>query len=673
MAETTKERLNKQFAQLESERQSFEPHWRELSDYINPRGSRFLTSEVNRNDRRNTRIIDSTGTMAARTLASGMMSGITSPARPWFRLATPDPEMMDYGPVKLWLEAVQNRMNDMFNKSNLYQSLPQLYGSLGTYSTGAMAVLEDDEDIIRTMPFPIGSYYLANSPRGSVDTCFRKFSMTVRQLVQEFGLNNVSESVKSMWEIGTYEKWIEVMHSVYPNIDRDTSKLDSKNKPFKSVYYEVGGDNDKLLRESGFDEFPIMAPRWEVNGEDVYGSSCPGMLALGPVKALQLLQKRKSQLIDKATNPPMVAPTSLKNQRASLLPGDITYIDQITGQDGFRPAYLVNPSTADLVADIQDTRQIINSAYFVDLFMMLQNINTRSMPVEAVIEMKEEKLLMLGPVLERLNDECLNPLIDRAFSMMVRKNMLPPPPDAMEGMPLKVEYISVMAQAQKSIGLSSLASTVNFIGQLAQAKPEALDKLNVDQAIDAFADMSSRYSSLSAGNAQNIIDAGGTGTDNTSIWLVVWGENTVHGIFPKGQKAGIQMEDKGQVTLEDANGGKYEGYRTHYKWDNGLALRDWRYVVRIANIDVSNLSEPSSAANIAKLMVKALHRIPNRGMGRPVFYMNRTVGQALDLQSLEKTSLAISVKETEGEWWTSFRGVPIRETDALLETEARVV
>lgn len=490
MAETTKERLNKQFEQLENERQSFEPHWRELSDFINPRGSRFLTSEANRNDRRNTRIIDSTGTMAARTLASGMMSGITSPARPWFRLATPDPDMMDYGPVKLWLETVQNRMNDMFNKSNLYQSLPQLYGSLGTYSTGAMAVLDDDEDIIRTMPFPIGSYYLANSPRGSVDTCFRKFSMTVRQLVQEFGLDNVSESVKGMWESGTYEKWVEVMHSVYPNINRDTVKLDSKNKPYKSVYYEVGGDNDKLLRESGFDEFPIMAPRWEVNGEDVYGSSCPGMLALGPVKALQLLQKRKSQIIDKVTNPPMVAPTTLRTQSVSLLPGDITYVDQITGQEGLRPVYQVNPNTADLITDIQDTRQTINSAYFVDLFMMLQNINTRSMPVEAVIEMKEEKLLMLGPVLERLNDECLNPLIDRAFSMMVRKNMLPPPPDVLQGEPLKVEYISVMAQAQKSIGLSSLSSTVNFIGQLAQAKPEALDKLNVDQAIDAFADMS---------------------------------------------------------------------------------------------------------------------------------------------------------------------------------------
>ncbi|TDN60774.1 portal protein [Scandinavium goeteborgense] len=490
MAETAKEQLLKQFGQLENERTSFEPHWRELSDFIKPRGSRFLTSDVNRGDRRNSKIIDPTATLADRTLSSGMMSGITSPARPWFKLATPDPDMMDYGPVKQWCETVQRYMNEMFNRSNLYQSLPQLYASLGTFSTGAMAVLEDDTDIIRTMMFPIGSYYLSNSARGSVDTCFRKFSMTVRQLVMEFGLDKVSTSVKSMWEVGTYEKWVDVIHSVYPNTNRDTGKLDSKNKPYKSVYFEIGGDNDKLLRESGYDEFPIMAPRWEVNGEDVYGSSCPGMIALGQVKALQLEQKRKSQLIDKATNPPMIGPSSLKNQRVSLLPGDITYIDTMGSQDGFKPAYLVQPNTSELLTDIQDTRQVINSAYFVDLFMMLQSINTRSMPVEAVMEMKEEKLLMLGPVLERLNDECLNPLIDRAFSIMARKNMLPPPPEVMQGMPLKVEYISVMAQAQKSIGISSLSQTVGFIGQLAQFKPEALDKLNADEAIDAFSEMS---------------------------------------------------------------------------------------------------------------------------------------------------------------------------------------
>ncbi|TBL60744.1 portal protein [Hafnia alvei] len=489
-AETLKERLTKQLGQLEIERNSFEPHWRDLSDFINPRGSRFLTSDVNRGDRRNTKIVDPTASMANRTLSSGMMSGITSPARPWFRLATPDPAMMNYGPVKQWLEVVQNRMNDMFNKSNLYQSLPIMYSSLGTYGTAAMAVLEDNEDITRTYPFPLGSFYIANSPRLSVDTAYRKFSMTVRQLVMEFGIDKVSSSVKGMWESGTYEKWIDVVHAVYPNMDRDTGKLDAKNKRVKSVYYEESGDNDKVLRESGFDDFPILAPRWEVNGEDVYGSSCPGMLALGQVKALQLEQRRKSQLIDKATNPPMVGPSSLKNQRVSLLPGDITYIDQMSSQDGFKPAYLVNPNTADLLADIQDTRSIINSSYFVDLFMMLQNVNTRSMPVEAVIEMKEEKLLMLGPVLERLNDEFLDPLIDRAFSIMVSKNLLPQPPDVMQGMPLRIEYISVMAQAQKSIGLGSLERFVGFVGGLAQAKPEALDKINVDQAIDSYAEMS---------------------------------------------------------------------------------------------------------------------------------------------------------------------------------------
>ncbi|ELX9820732.1 major capsid protein [Escherichia coli] len=188
-----------------------------------------------------------------------------------------------------------------------------------------------------------------------------------------------------------------------------------------------------------------------------------------------------------------------------------------------------------------------------------------------------------------------------------------------------------------------------------------------------FMGLASRYSSKSAGNGQNIIDAGGTGTDNTSIWLVVWGENTVHGIFPKGQKAGLQMQDLGEQTLHDSAGGQYQGYRTHYKWDNGLTLRDWRYVVRIANIDVSDLSVPASAANIVTQMVKALHRVPNLKMGRAAFYMNRTVAQALDLQSLDKASLALSVKETEGEWWTTFRGIPIRETDAILETEARVV
>lgn len=486
--ESRKQFYNKQLSSLETERSSFDTHWRDLSDFILPRSSRFLTSDRNKSTR-NTKIVDPTATMANRTLSSGMLSGITSPTRPWFSLGTPDPEMMEYGPVKYWLEMVQNRMNDVMNKSNWYQSLPIVYGQLGTFGTTAMSLLEDDEDVIRTHPFPIGSYYLSNSDRLQVDTVYRKFSMTCRQIVQRFGLDNVSDSVKSAWTSQQYEQWFDVVHVVEPNMNRDTGKMDSKNKKFASVYYEAGGADNKLLSEKGFDDMPIMAPRWDINGEDVYGSSCPGMIALGSVKALQLEQRRKAQAIDKLVNPPMVGPSSLRNQRASLLPGEITYVDQVSGSTSFQPAYAINPRINELVADIQDTRSLINSSYFVDLFMMLQNVNTRSMPVEAVVEMKEEKLLMLGPVLERLNDEFLDPSIDRIFNIMASKNMLPPAPPELAGQSLRVEYISVMAQAQKAVGIGSIERFVGFVGGLAQANPAALDKLNIDQAIDDYGNM----------------------------------------------------------------------------------------------------------------------------------------------------------------------------------------
>jgi hypothetical protein len=488
MSDSLKQQLNKQLSQLKAERLSFEPHWRELSDFTRPRSTRFTASEVNRGDRRNSKVIDPAAVMAARTLSSGMMSGITSPARPWFRLATPDRDLMDYGPVKLWLETVEQRMNEVFNRSNLYQSLPLMYEDLGTFATGAMAVVADPQRVIRTVPFPTGSFYIANGADLSVDTAVREFSMTVRQVVTEFGMDAVSDTVKSQWNSGQYGQWVNVVHAVYPNLDRQTGKLEAKHKAYKSVYYEATSTDDKLLRESGYDEFPIMAPRWEVNGEDVYGSSCPGMVALGSVKALQLLQRRKAQMIDKITNPPLQAPASIKSQRISTIPGGINYLPMADVNNQIKPLFQIPANgTNGLLEDIQDTRQIIDHAYFVDLFRMMQTVNTRSMPVEAVAEMREEKLLMLGPVLQRLDSELLDKLINRTFSVMAENNLLPVPPDEMQGMQLKVEYISVMAQAQKAIGVSSIERFIGFTSGIGQFSPDALDKINVDETIDAYA------------------------------------------------------------------------------------------------------------------------------------------------------------------------------------------
>lgn len=194
-----------------------------------------------------------------------------------------------------------------------------------------------------------------------------------------------------------------------------------------------------------------------------------------------------------------------------------------------------------------------------------------------------------------------------------------------------------------------------------------------------FLGLASRYSAISgAGNSQNIIDAAGSGSDNTSIYLVVWGDNTVFCPFPKGSKAGLAHEDLGLDTAIDANGGRYQAYRTHYQWKNGLVVKDWRYVVRIANIDVSNLTSESSAADLIKLMSRALDRIPNMGMGRAAFYMNRTVYSMLRIQALAKSQNVLAVEKGLTQFgtassWTSFQGVPLRKVDQILNTEARVV
>lgn len=190
---------------------------------------------------------------------------------------------------------------------------------------------------------------------------------------------------------------------------------------------------------------------------------------------------------------------------------------------------------------------------------------------------------------------------------------------------------------------------------------------------EKFTGLAPRYNSLKAENARNIIDAGGTGSDNTSIWLVVWSPTTCHAIYPKGSSAGLQSRDLGEDTLTDANGGRYQGYRTHYKWDLGFCLRDWRFAVRIANIDVPKLRSGAGAADLLKLLAKAMHRVPNLRMGRAAFYANREVHEALDIQSLDKTALALKTQELEGKIWQTFRGIPLRTTDALLSTEARVV
>ena len=500
MADSLRQQLDRRLSQLKNERdKGWLPLWRDISDHIAPDMGRWNTSDVNEGKRRDQLIINSTGRSALKVLASGMFSGMTSPSRPWFKLATPDAALMEFGPVKTWLHQAELAMQDVFARSNLYNVLPTLYAEQGAFGIGAIACMPDDDEFIRFYNFTAGSYMAATSARQQVDTLYREFKMTARQMEQQFGKEALSSTVQTLLSTNP-DAWVDVCHAVEPNDKRIATRDDSRNMPIRSVYWEKGGDQDKMLRESGFKSSPIMVPRWDVNGENVYGSG-PGSVALGDTKALQLMEKRKAQMLEKGVNPPMGAPGSLRGQRASILPGDITYVDQNAIGQGFAPLYQIDASWyGALRAEIMAHEERIKSAYFVDLFLMISSMDDVRTATE-IAARKEEKMLMLGPVLERMNDELLDPLIDRVFNLMMEQSaprwagllpgnpMLPPPPKELAGMDLNVEYVSILAQAQKALGVSGIERAIGFAGNLAGIQPDIIDKIDFDQAVDEYTAM----------------------------------------------------------------------------------------------------------------------------------------------------------------------------------------
>lgn len=501
-------------AQLDNERSSFIEHWRDLSTFISPRRSRFTVTDVNKGDKRNQKIIDSTATSALRTLRAGMMGGITSPARRWFRLTTNDPMLSEVGAVKQWLYDVEHAMSTVFLRSNIYNKLSTIYQDIGQFATSALYIEEDMDTVIRAYEFPIGSYMIGNDSKLRVRIFMRDFRMTVRQLVDQFGRTDptdyqyiewdkFSTYIKNAWDLGNTEQWIDVCHVIKPNDDYDPKKIESKFKKFYSCYYERGGagaaqqnylqemDRDKYLSEKGYDIFPVLVPRWEVTGEDVYGTNCPAMEALGDIKQLMVGEKRTMQAVEKGINPPMVGPTSMRNAKSSILPGDTTYIDIRDGQQGFRPAHEVNFNIQQMEVKQGQVRSRINEAFYKNLFLMLEQDERSGTTATEIVERKQEKLVVLGPVLEQLNQDLLDPLIDITFSYMLNQGRIPRPPQELQGQPLKVEYISILAQAQKSADIGSVERLAGFVGNVAASIPMILDKLDTDQMVDVYGDLTS--------------------------------------------------------------------------------------------------------------------------------------------------------------------------------------
>lgn len=486
----------KRYEALKSERSSFIPLYRELSDYHLAHRGRFLVNDRKGGHKRNTKQINNSSRLAVRTLASGMMSGVTSPARPWFMLSTGDSDLDKKTDVKEWLHDVQKIMYKIFSQSNLYNSLHTLYAELGVFGTATMAVNQDFDNVIHCKVFTVGSYCIGTNGKGQVDTFYREYEMTVAQVVGEFGIENCSNNIAQLWRTGNSEAGITIVHGVELNDDRDSNTPLAQYKKYRSFYFE-GSDGktpkartteDKFLAQSGFDEFPILAPRWDVTAEDTYATDCPAITCLGDVKALQLAEKRKYQAIDKMVSPPLQGTTGLRNKVSgnTLKSNEILWVDSL--DQGLASIYGANyrPDVNIIKAEIADVEQRISRSMYEDLFLMLANSDRRQITAREVAEKHEEKLLMLGPVLERLHNELLDPLINRTFSIAQSNGVFPEPPESLQDKELNIEYISVLAQAQRLVATGGIERLAEFAGSLAAVWPEARHKVDATQMVDDF-------------------------------------------------------------------------------------------------------------------------------------------------------------------------------------------
>ena len=486
-----RQQYQRRWAALKTERSSWDAHWREISEYLLPRAGRFTVTDRNRGDKRHNEILDSTGTRALRIGAAGMMAGATSPARPWFRLTTSDPDLAEYDSVKTWLFQVTRLMRVVFDRSNTYRSLHSLYEELFAFGTAATIIEDNFDNVIHHHPLTIGEYAIATDGNGAVDTLYREFQMTVGGAAKMFGVDNLSTTARNLLNGGNIDAPITIAHAIEPRTERDYSKRDAKNMPWQSCYFETGSDQgkDDLLRESGYKDFRVLAPRWATSGGDIYGNG-PGMDALGDIKQLQHEQLRKGQVIDYQTRPPLQVPGGAKGRDIDTLPGGVSYIDTANPNGGIRSAFEVNLNLQHLLEDIMDVRGRINSAFYADLFLMMASDN-RNQPVTAreVAERHEEKLLMLGPVLERLHNELLGPKVDITFARIVSAGLLPEPPSELQGTDLRVEFVSMLAQAQRAVGVNAVDRLLGTVGAVAQFKPDVVDKIDGDQLIDKYAEM----------------------------------------------------------------------------------------------------------------------------------------------------------------------------------------
>lgn len=476
--------------------------WRQVSEYMDPVRGQFegdtnaTTQETNRPRRRNrTKLINSKATECLRVMAAGMMSHMTSKARPWFKLSTPDPELAKRPSVRLWLDDVAQGIRDTLAKSNFYKAMPVCYTEDGMFGVATMLTVEDPTDVIGFFPITVGTYAIGLNDQRRVDALWRCYPKTARMLVDRYGIDNVPSTVREAIASNPDREFtVESLFERNPDERPGTGPLGlqaPRYRPYREVTWIVncGTNEDGILNIGGHYEFPPISFRWNPVGEDVYSTS-PGIDTLGDIKQLQYLESEKLRLLDQIVKPALNIPEQMRAKGgASYRSGAHNYLPPSQNipkvEATYVPAY---QALAEIREEIAKVEARIENAFYYNLFLMLQSLGDQTgRTATEIAERREEKATVLGPSLEAVTDEGLDPVVVRTYKMRERAGLIPEAPPELDGVPLKIEYTSILAQAQRAVGASAIERTVAFVGNLqGVVGPQAADKLNSDQVVEEY-------------------------------------------------------------------------------------------------------------------------------------------------------------------------------------------
>ena len=463
--------LRDQFSVLKNKRANWESHWQEIADFVLPRRADVNVTR-SRGDKRTERIFDATALRSSELFASSLHGMLTNPATAWFSMRYKDESIAKDKQNKDWLEACTETMYMALDRSNFQQEVHELYSDLITFGTGCMMIESDEESFLRFSTRHIKEVYIQENNKAQVDTIHREIKMTARAVVQQFGIENVGKNISQAMKKSPHED-VTIYHCVKPNDKSNPYEMKNSAMKFSSMYYT---DDGHLISASGYKEFPFVVPRYLKSSSEVYGRS-PAMTSLPDIKMINKMSETTIKAAQKMVDPPLLVPDDSFMLPIRTNPGGLNFYRSGT-RDTITP--LAIGANTPLGLQIEEQRRTaIKQAFYVDQLLMSQN---QMMTATEVMQRNEEKMRLLAPVLGRLQSEMLRPLIDRTFAILLRKQILPAPPESLQGQDINIEYVSPLARSQKLGDIQAILRTLEITTPLAQMSP-LMDYMNNDELI----------------------------------------------------------------------------------------------------------------------------------------------------------------------------------------------